>query len=285
LAAKDTLFYTKNTLRIRGKLVELDRPKVMGIINLTPDSFFDGGRLRTDKAVAMQAEKLVNEGADFIDIGGYSSRPGAEDIPIDEEKMRVEQGLRIMQKQFPDSYISVDTFRSSIAGFALEHGADMINDISGGSIDDEMYETVARYKAPYIMMHMKGTPQTMKTRAKYDDLLSDIMDFFVKRIKRGQELGLGDIIIDPGIGFAKTIAQNYEILKNLDYFKVLNLPLLVGVSRKSLIYKTLNTTPDNALNGTTVLHTLSLLKGANILRVHDVQEAKETIEIINQLQH
>lgn len=283
MAAKDTFFYTKNTLNIKGKLFDLGTPKVMGVLNLTPDSFYDGGRLKSDKDILSKAEQMLDEGVNFLDLGGYSSRPGADHISEEEEQKRVLQGLSVVKKKFAQAIVSVDTFRSGIAEKVLEEGADIINDISGGELDKEMYDVISKFKVPYIMMHMRGTPQNMKNQTKYDDLINEILIFFVKKIEELRKRGVNDIILDPGIGFAKSITQNYELLKKLDYFKVFNLPILVGVSRKSFIYKTLGITPDNALNGTTALNTVSLLNGASILRVHDVKEANETIKLLKQL--
>ncbi len=279
LAAKDTAFYTKKTLNIRGKIVDLSSPKVMGIINLTPDSFYDGGYYRTEKQLANQIEKMVAEGADFIDIGAYSSRPGAEEISFEEEMKRIQQGLQIIDRHFSQLIISVDTFRAQVAKLACENGASLINDISGGTLDPDMFTTVAQLDVPYIMMHMRGNPKSMNHLTKYDNLLKEILEFFKIRLFNITNLGVKDVIIDVGFGFAKSIGQNYELLKNLSYFQILNAPILAGLSRKSMIYKNLGATPQNALNGTTVLNTVALVNGASILRVHDVREAKEAIKL------
>ena len=279
LAAKDTAFYTKKTLNIRGKIVDLSSPKVMGIINLTPDSFYDGGYYRTEKQLVNQIEKMVAEGADFIDIGAYSSRPGAEEISFEEEMKRIQQGLQIIDRHFSQLIISVDTFRAQVAKLACENGASLINDISGGTLDPDMFTTVAQLDVPYIMMHMRGNPKSMNHLTKYDNLLKEILEFFKIRLFNITNLGVKDVIIDVGFGFAKSIGQNYELLKNLSYFQILNAPILAGLSRKSMIYKNLGATPQNALNGTTVLNTVALVNGASILRVHDVREAKEAIKL------
>lgn len=285
MAAKDNFFYPKKTLKIRGKVAELSEPWIMGIINLTPDSFFDGGRLTTEKDILDKAALHIEQGAKILDLGAYSSRPNAKDISAEEEMSRLMAPLKAIKKAFPEVYISVDTFRAGVATAAVDEGADMINDISGGMADEKMLQEVANQKVPYIMMHMRGTPQNMQSLTKYEDLLLEMETFFEHQIDKLHELGHNDIIIDPGIGFAKTIHQNYEILKNLDYFNVLKHPLLIGVSRKSFIYKTLGNDPGDSLNGTTVLNTVALLKGASILRVHDVKEAKEVVELIKKIDH
>lgn len=260
--------------------MELSEPWIMGIINLTPDSFFDGGQLTTDEEILDKAAAHLSHGAKILDLGAYSSRPQAEDISVDEEINRLIHPLKLIRQKFPEVYLSVDTFRADVAQTAIDEGADMINDISGGFADENMLKTIAENSVPYIMMHMRGTPQNMQSLTQYEDLLLEIVTYFENQIDRFHEAGHNDIIIDPGIGFAKTIGQNYEILKNLDYFNVLKHPLLIGLSRKSFIYKTLGNNPGDSLNGTTVLHTAALLKGASILRVHDVKEAKEVVELI-----
>lgn len=263
----------------------LDTPKVMGILNLTPDSFYDGGRYVQDDLVLAQAEKMIAEGADIIDIGGYSTRPGAAEISIEEETFRVLKGIDIVLKHFPEAVISVDTFRSKVASAAVAQGARMINDISGGTLDEEMFDCVAEMGVPYILMHMRGHPGNMKDLVKYENLLEEILIFFQERVHSLLEKGVADIIIDPGFGFAKNISQNYEILRNLNYFKILNLPILAGLSRKSTIYKSLHTGPEEALNGTTVLNTIALMNGAQLLRVHDVKEAVEAVTLYNLTYH
>ena len=276
----NTIFKINKTLHIKGQLIDLSEPKVMGILNVTPDSFFDGGKFIRQNEILKQTEKMLLAGATFIDIGGYSSRPGAKDISEDEEKSRVISAIEIILKNFPDSIISVDTFRSAIAKNAVEAGAAMINDISGGSLDKKMPEVVASLQVPYILMHMQGTPQTMANMTTYDNMLKEMIDYFHQKINAFQTLGVKDIIIDPGFGFAKTIDQNFELLKKLEYLKILEKPMLVGLSRKSVIWKSLNMQPEDALNGTTSLNTIALLKGASILRVHDVKEAKEVVRLM-----
>lgn len=283
MAAKDKFFYPKKTLKIRGKVVELSEPWVMGIINLTPDSFYDGGRLASEKLILEKAKTFVDQGAQILDLGAYSTRPHAKAVSEDEEADRLLSPMQKIRDAFPDVVISVDTFRSGIAQIAVEHGADMVNDVSGGCADEKMVETIAALGVPYVLMHSRGNPETMQTLTEYDNLLLDILKFIESQIRKFNLAGHNDIIVDPGIGFAKTIGQNYEILKNLEYFKALKHPLLVGVSRKSFIYKTLGITPGEALNGTTVLNSVALLKGASILRVHDVKEAREAVELIKRL--
>lgn len=271
------------TINCKGNLIDLDSPKVMGILNLTPDSFYDGGKYKNEKEILNQVEKMIEEGAAFIDIGAYSSRPGAEHISEEEEKKRIVPILEIILQEFQDIFISIDTFRSNIAKQCIDIGACMINDISGGNLDEKMFETVAKSQVPYILMHMPGTPQTMKGRTKYNDLIKDIIYYFSKKINQLRELGTNDIILDVGFGFGKTIDQNFELLKNLDLFKNLDLPILTGISRKSTLYKTLNISPEEALNATTVANTIALLNGTNILRVHDVKEAVEAVKIVEKL--
>ncbi len=255
----------------------------MGILNVTPDSFYDGGKYKNDKDILSQVEKMLNEGATFIDVGAYSSRPNADHISEDEELDRILPVIRSILKEFPNILISADTFRSEVAKQSINAGACMINDISAGKMDDKMLKTVASLKVPYIMMHMKGTPQTMTKQTNYENLLKEILFYFSERIAAARQLQIIDIIVDPGFGFAKTIEQNYELLNNLEHFRFLDLPLLVGVSRKSMIYKVLGTSPDASLNGTSVLNTIALQKGASILRVHDVKEAMECIKLTKQL--
>lgn len=271
------------TINCNGKLIDLTSPKVMGILNFTPDSFFDGGKYKSDKEILNQTEKMLSEGADFIDAGAYSSRPNAEFVSEQEEITRMKSVLEILTKEFPETIYSIDTFRSEVAKVALENGGSIINDISAGSLDDKMMNVVAHYNVPYIMMHMRGTPQTMTSVTQYDNLVKEILLYFSQKISEARSKGINDLIIDVGFGFAKTIEQNFELLSKLDLFQELNLPILVGVSRKSMIYKTLETQPENALNGTTVLNTIALQKGANILRVHDVKQAKEVIKLVNKI--
>jgi dihydropteroate synthase len=276
-------FLTNKTLNLGGRLVSLEKPAIMGILNVTPDSFFDGNRYTNEKEILLQVEKMLFQGATFVDVGGYSSRPGAEEIPIEEEQQRVLGAIRPIIKRFPEILLSIDTFRSEVAKVAVGEGAMMINDISGGSLDSAMFQTISQLQVPYILMHMRGNPQTMTSQADYQNLTRELMDYFHQKINQLIEYNLSDIIIDPGFGFAKTIAQNFELLNHLDYFNRLERPLLVGLSRKSMIWKTLQTTPDEALNGSTSLHTIALLKGANILRVHDVKEAQEVITLLDKL--
>jgi dihydropteroate synthase len=277
--AKDTIFSTKKTLNLKGKLMDLSTPIVMGILNITPDSFHIDSRISSDKKLLNQAETMLSQGATILDIGGYSSRPNATNISEEEELQRVIPAIEKVTTDFPEANISIDTFRSVVAQSAIEAGACIINDISGGTLDDEMYETVAKNQVTYIMMHMRGTPSTMSSLTTYDNVLMEMMDFFLSKINHLQSLGVSDIILDPGFGFAKTTDQNYHILKNLQYFKQLKLPLLAGISRKSMIYKSLSISAEEALNGTSVLNTLALSGGAQILRVHDVKEAIETIKL------
>ncbi len=269
-------------INCKGKLIDLSSPKVMGILNLTPDSFYDGGMYKTDKTILQQVDKMLNEGATFIDVGAYSSRPGADHISVDQEKSRLLPVLSLLQKTYGDEIlVSVDTFRSQIANAALQHNAALINDISAGKLDSAMFDVIAEHQVPYVMMHMKGTPQNMKNLTDYDNLIVDIKTYFSERIQSALEKGIHDIIIDPGFGFAKTIAQNFELLRHLESLTTLGKPILCGLSRKSMIYKSLNLTSQEALNGTTALHSFALLNGANILRVHDVKEAVECVSLFN----
>jgi len=274
---QNNVFYTNKTLHVRGKLVDLQTPRVMGILNLTPDSFYDGGKFTDEKSILTHVENMLRDGATFIDIGGYSSRPGAIHISEADEMNRVLPAIQSISKKFPEALLCIDTFRASVARRAIESGACIINDISGGELDPLMFNTVADLGVPYILMHMRGTPQTMTTLTQYDNLLHDIVIYFQKKISQLQNLGVKDIVIDPGFGFAKTADQSYQILENLDYLQILGMPILAGLSRKSMIWKKLGTTPEGALNGTTVLNTVALLRGASILRVHDVKEAHECL--------
>ena len=271
------------TINCKGKLIDLSSPKVMGILNVTPDSFYDGGTLKNDKDVLIKVEKMLNEGATFIDIGAYSSRPNADHISEDEELKRIIPVIDLILKKFSNTLISIDTFRSNIAKPGIEAGASLINDISAGKTDDNMLHTIAELQVPYIMMHMKGTPQTMQKQTNYNNLLKEILFYFSERIKSARQFGIIDLIADPGFGFSKTINQNYELLNKLEHFKMLELPFLVGISRKSMIYKILENSPQEALNGSTILNTIALQKGASILRVHDVKEAMECIKLTSQL--
>ncbi|SIS87567.1 dihydropteroate synthase [Zobellia uliginosa] len=271
------------TLNCKGRLIDLSSPKIMGILNHTPDSFYDGGKYRDAKAILKQTEKMLNDGATFIDVGGYSSRPGADYVSEEEELKRMLPLTRLLLDHFPEIILSIDTFRSKVASACLDSGAAIINDISAGKLDPNMLQTVAERRAPYIMMHMRGNPQTMQEQTAYDNLLVDIIAYFSERIAAAKALSMIDLIIDPGFGFAKTLSQNYEILRKLPLFQTLERPLLIGISRKSMIYKALETDAKNALNGTTALHMASLLAGANILRVHDVKEAYECVKLAERL--
>lgn len=267
-------------INCKGTLTDLSQPKIMGILNCTPDSFFDGGKYKNENEFLQQAERMLSEGADFIDVGAYSSKPNAEFVSNAEELQRIVPVVELLLKHFPDTIISIDTFRADVAKACIAAGASIINDISAGMLDDNMLETVGRLKVPYIMMHMRGTPQTMTKLTQYDDIVKEMLLYFSQRIEAARNCGIDDIIIDPGFGFAKTLEQNYEVLQKMELFKIIELPILVGVSRKSMIYKLLGITPQEALNGTTVLNTIALSKGANILRVHDVKEAVETVKIM-----
>ena len=271
------------TINCHGKLIDLSSPKVMGIFNVTPNSFYDGGKHSDEKSVLSQVEKMLLEGATFIDIGAYSSKPSAEFVSEEEEIFRLIPIINLVLKHFPQTLISVDTFRSNVAKAAIENGACIINDISAGSIDEKMMQTVAQLQVPYVMMHMKGNPQTMQSLAQYENITKEMLLYFSEKVAQARSLGINDLIIDAGFGFAKTTEQNFEVMNNLELFQMLELPILVGISRKSMIYKTLETEPNFALNGTTVLNTIALQKGANILRVHDVKEAVETIKLVSQL--
>ena len=266
-------------MNCNGKLIDLKTPRVMGILNLTPNSFFDGGKFDSENQILNQVQKMLSDGADFVDIGAYSSKPNAEFVSESEEIARILPTLKLILKQFPDIIVSIDTFRSEVARQCLENGAAVINDISGGSLDLKMMETVAKYGVPYIMMHMRGTPNTMQTMTNYDDIVKEMIFYFSEKIALARSFGVTDLIVDPGFGFAKTTTQNFEVLKKLELFDILDLPLLAGFSRKSMIYKTLDTTAQNALNGTSVLNTIALSKGAKILRVHDVKEAVECVKL------
>lgn len=270
-----------HTLNLRGKLYSLCEPKIMGILNVTPDSFYAESRTSDEEHIAARVQQLMDDGADMIDIGGYSSRPGADDVSPKEEMNRLRRGLRVVRRLYPEVPISVDTFRADVARMCVEEeGADIINDISGGMMDRQMFRTVARLGVPYILMHMQGTPDTMQQAPHYDNLRREVMLYFAERIDRLCQMGAKDIIVDPGFGFGKTLEHNYELFHHLDDFNLFNLPLLVGISRKSMIYKLLGGTPQTSLNGTTVLNTIALMKGAHILRVHDVKEAVEAKRIV-----
>jgi dihydropteroate synthase len=277
--AKDTFFRKKETINAGGKLIDLSTPKVMGIINLTPDSFYAGSRKPLLSDALLQANKLLADGADFLDIGAYSSRPGAEDISIQEETDRLLPVVELITANHPDAIISVDTFRAQVAEHAITAGAHIINDISGGQLDENMFATVARLQVPYILMHMKGTPQNMNQLADYDDIFTEVLDYFAERYYQLKQSGVHDVIIDPGFGFAKMPEHSYALMSRLQDFNILQLPVLVGISRKRMVYRITGGTAEDALNGTTALNTIALTKGANILRVHDVKEAVEAVKI------
>ncbi len=270
----------KNHLKIGKKLLDLSTPKIMGIVNITPDSFYENSRFNSINNILSQIEKHLDDGADIIDIGGYSTRPGASNISIEEELKRISEPIKTIKSIFPNCILSCDTFRSQVAQIAIDNGADIINDISGGELDKNMINVIAKNKTPYILMHSKGTPQTMQSHTDYKSIFKEMINYFSQKLELLHELGLTEIIIDPGFGFAKTIEQNFELLNKLEDFYFLKQPILVGVSRKSMIYKKLDTTPNESLNGTTILNTIAISKGANILRVHDVKEAKEIVKLL-----
>ncbi|AWW29933.1 dihydropteroate synthase [Echinicola strongylocentroti] len=281
---EDKLFPPKITLQVKGKLIQLDDPCVMGILNVTPDSFFAASRVTDNGSLLIdQAENMIREGAAILDLGGYSSRPGAANVSTEDEIQRIIPAVKRLKKHFPDTLLSIDTFRHEVAKEAFAEGADIINDISGGELDSAMIPTVGKLNIPYICMHMRGNPETMQAQTEYNDIEREILFFFNEKLNQCHKAGIKDVIIDPGFGFAKTLAQNYRILKNLSYFKTIKSPILAGVSRKSMIYKTLGVSPEEALNGTTALNMAALLNGAKILRVHDVKEASETIKLYKQL--
>ena len=272
------------TINIKGELFSLDRPVVMGILNVTPDSFFAGSRKRTETEITTRIEEILAQGGDWIDIGGYSSRPDATPVTADEEKRRLELGLEILSRDYPSVPVSVDTFRADVARYCVEkYGVAMINDISAGELDPEMFRTVADLKVPYIMMHMRGTPQTMASLTDYTNLMDEIMLYFAEKVRQLRLMGVSDLILDPGFGFSKTLEQNYELMAHLREFGIFDLPILVGISRKRMIYQLLGGTPEESLNGTTALHAYALLNGADILRVHDVKEAVEVVRIVQKI--
>ncbi|WP_029596674.1 dihydropteroate synthase [Flavobacterium sp. ACAM 123] len=271
------------TINCKGQLIDLSIPKVMGILNVTPNSFFDGGKYNDESQLLIQVEKMLTDGATFIDVGAYSSKPSAEFVSEEEELGRIIPAVQLILKHFPEALLSIDTFRNEVAKACIENGAAIINDISAGSLDSEMLGVIAKYKVPYIMMHMRGTPQTMQSMTHYEDIVKEMLFYFSEKINKARSLGINDLIIDPGFGFAKMIDQNYEVLRKTELFQLLELPLLIGISRKSMIYKTLNSSAKEALNGTTVLNTIALTKGANILRVHDVKEAVECVQLWNKI--
>lgn len=271
------------SLNCKGELIDLSAPKVMGILNITPDSFYDGGQFKDSKSILVQTEKLISEGATFVDVGAYSSRPGADFVSENEELHRITPVVELILKHFPKALISIDSFRANVIRECVNAGAVISNDISAGHLDDQMMKTIGELGIPYIMMHMRGTPQTMQNLTHYDHLVTEIFSYFSERIQLAKQHQIMDVVIDPGFGFAKTLSQNYELLGKLEFFQNLNCPILCGVSRKSMIYKTLDCLPKEALNGTTALNMVALMNGANILRVHDVKEAMECVKLFNQL--
>ncbi len=277
------MFHPQTTLNCKGKLVSLEKPLVMGILNVTPDSFFDGGKHTGSSQQLRQVEKMLNEGATFIDVGGMSSRPGAEIIGIDEELRRVIPIIEAVGKECPEALISIDTIRSEVAKASVETGASMVNDISAGAFDEQLYETVAALGVPYVLMHMQGRPDTMQAAPNYSDVVQEVLDFFIREVGKLRQLGVKDILLDPGFGFGKTVEHNYQLLKKMHVFQVLDCPILAGISRKSMICKVLNINPEQALNGTTALHMVALQQGVKILRAHDVKEALEVIRLWEQM--
>lgn len=272
------------TINVGGKLLDLSEPQVMGILNVTPDSFYSASRKNTEQEIADRVNAILAEGGSMVDIGAYSSRPGADDVSAQEEMNRLRGGLKILRSIAPDAVVSVDTFRADVAKMCVEeYGVQIINDISGGELDNRMFNTVAELGVPYILMHMKGDPQTMQNGPHYDDLLTEMLQYFGSKVQQLHELGVKDVILDPGFGFAKTLEHNYELMNRMQDLRVLELPMLVGISRKSMIYRLLGTSPEEALNGTSVLNTLALLKGASILRVHDVKAATEVVQIVKKM--
>lgn len=272
-----------HTINCQGNLIDFSTPKIMGILNITPDSFFDGGKYKTEKDILLQTEKMLFDGATFIDVGAYSSRPGAKHITEEEELQRIIPVIKLIAKHFKEAIVSVDTFRSKVAKETVENGASIINDISGGKMDEQMFATIAALQVPYILMHMQGTPKNMQENPQYENITQELRTFFATQISKLRALQLNDVIIDVGFGFGKTTEHNFELLKNLSLFESLNVPILVGISRKSMLYKVLDIVPKEALNATTVANTIALLNGANILRVHEVKEAMETIKICQQI--
>jgi len=271
------------TINCKGYLIDLSSPKVMGILNITPNSFFDGGKYKSESQILNQVEKMIGDGATFIDIGAYSSKPKAEFVSDAEELARIVPVVNLILQHFPQALLSIDTFRANVAKATIESGAALINDISAGHLDTKMLETIANLQVPYVMMHMRGTPQTMQSLTHYKNMVKEMLSYFAERIAKARRLGINDLIIDPGFGFAKTLDQNYELLQKLELFQMVELPMLAGFSRKSMIYKVLNTNAEEALNGTTVLNTIALTKGANILRVHDVKEAVEAVNLYTKI--
>lgn len=272
------------TINCKGSLIDLSSPKVMGILNVTPNSFYDGGKYSNEALIVGQVEKMLNEGATFIDVGAYSSKPNAEFVSEQEEIDRMGATVQLIMQYFPDCLLSIDTFRSAVAREAVNLGGAIINDIAAGNLDDKMMVTVAQLQVPYIMMHMRGTPQTMQSQTQYDDIVKEMLFYFSEKVAAARNLGINDILIDPGFGFSKTTRQNFEVLKKMELFQILELPILVGLSRKSMVYKSLDISVNEALNGTTALNMMALTKGASIVRVHDVKEAVECIKLYNAME-
>jgi len=270
-------------INCKGELIDLSIPKVMGILNVTPNSFFDGGKYKNENEIISQVDKMLSEGATFIDIGAYSSKPSAEFVTEQEEIDRIVPAIELILKHFPEALLSIDTFRASVAKASIESGAAIINDIAAGELDDKIFDVIAKYNVPYIMMHMRGNPQTMQSLTQYEDIVREVLFYFSEKVRKARSVGINDLILDPGFGFAKTTDQNYEVLQKMELFNLLELPVLAGVSRKSMIYKTIGNTAQEALNGTTVLNTIALTKGAKILRVHDVKEAVECVTLMNKI--
>jgi len=270
-------------INCKGKLIDLSTPKVMGILNVTPNSFFDGGKYKNEDEIISQVDKMLSQGATFIDIGAYSSKPSAEFVTEQEEIDRIVPAIEFILKHFPETLLSIDTFRAEVAKASIESGAAIINDIAAGELDDKMFDVIAKYNVPYIMMHMRGNPQTMQSLTQYEHIVKEMLFYFSEKVQRARSLGINDLILDPGFGFAKTTDQNYEVLQKMELFNLLELPVLAGVSRKSMIYKTLGISAQEALNGTTFLNTIALTKGAKILRVHDVKEAMECVALYNKM--
>ena len=271
------------TINCKGNLIDLSTPKVMGVINLTPDSFYDGGKLTSEKEILLQANKMLQEGATFLDLGAYSSRPGAQFVSEKEEIHRLLPVIKILLNEFPETLLSIDTFRSNVANESIYAGASLINDISAGTLDDHMFKIIAQHQVPYAMMHMRGTPETMMQNTDYTNLTKEVIYYFSERIAKARSFGINDLIVDPGFGFSKTLDQNYELFNDLELFRHLNVPLLIGISRKSMIQKKIKTTAADSLNGTTALHAIAIQKGVSILRVHDAKEAFETINLLQNL--
>ena len=270
-------------INCKGKLIDLSTPKVMGILNVTPNSFFDGGKYKNEDEIISQVDKMLSQGATFIDIGAYSSKPSAEFVTEQEEIDRIVPAIEFILKHFPETLLSIDTFRAEVAKASIESGAAIINDIAAGELDDKMFDVIAKYNVPYIMMHMRGNPQTMQSLTQYENIVKEMLFYFSEKVQRARSLGINDLILDPGFGFAKTTDQNYEVLQKMELFNLLELPVLAGVSRKSMIYKTLGISAQEALNGTTFLNTIALTKGAKILRVHDVKDAMECVALYNKM--